>query len=155
MPSMTSSSASSASFASSSTTSKTTFMSATSVPSASTSSSFEPFESFEDEVTQLEKRFGIMTVRKNTDENNKNKNNNYQADNYNNNYRINIFEKEKIDYIFCLNATLDIIKNYDNHNNNKSKTSSSVSDFVLLVEDDAYPHQDIFAVLHSVIISVS
>ena len=131
-------------------------MSATSEPSGSTSLSFEPFESFEDEVTQLEKRFGIMTVRKNAEKNNKNKNNNNHADNDNNNYRVNIFEKEKIDYIFCLNATLDITKNYNNLNNNKSETSSSsVSDFVLLVEDDAYPHQDIFAVLHSVIISVS
>ena len=97
-----------------------------------------------------------MTVRKNAEKNNKNKNNNNHADNDNNNYSVNIFEKEKIDYIFCLNATLDITKNYDDLNNNRSKTSSSsVSDFVLLVEDDAYPHQDIFAVLHSVIISVS
>lgn len=43
---------------------------------------------------------------------------------------VNIFEKEKQDYVFCLNSSL-----------------SRKPNFVLLVEDDAYPRDDLFVVL--------
>lgn len=41
------------------------------------------------------------------------------------------FEKEKQDYVYCLNTSLH----------------SSPTDFVFLLEDDAYPHEDFFPVI--------
>lgn len=68
---------------------------------------------------------------------------------------MNIFEKEKQDYLYCLNATAGGYAGGVFNNNNIPSSSSPPSDAVLVVEDDAYPEPDIFGVLDDVVHSRS